>query len=189
MFSYGVTGFIRDAQVKMSSSSRLGIPIAFMGDKVHGWKTIYPTGLGLASMMRAIICGMQGGPEVNPKSILITVKHWPSQGAGGEQTITYDSTTIKYHMKPWYAAMDANCGSIMPGYGGAPFLDPAGEGAGTSKPTIDYLRNVLGFKQMLFGSQFIMITLRPNLISRELRIGQVPELMWCLTTPPQPKQQ
>jgi beta-glucosidase-like glycosyl hydrolase len=204
VFSYGVTGFIRDAQVKMSSSSRLGIPIGFMGDKVHGWKTIYPTGLGLAAtrnlnltwqcgdlqrreqkawgftgtlspiaevntkvlyprfqegtgenadysaaMMRAMICGMQGGPEVNPKSILITVKHWPSQGAGGEQTITYDSTTIKYHMKPWYAAMDANCGSIMPGYGGAPFLDPAGEGAGTSKPTIDYLRNVLGFKGMV----------------------------------------
>ncbi len=204
VFSYGTTDFITDAQKKVASAQRLGIPIAFAGDKVHGWKTIYPTELGLAAtrnlnlawqcgdlqrreqkawgftgtlspiaevdtkvlyprfqegtgenadysaaMMRAMICGMQGGPEVNPKSIMITVKHWPSQGAGGEQTITYDSTTIKWHMKTWYAAMDANCATVMPGYGSAPYLDPAGAGAGVSKPTIDYLRNVLGFKGMV----------------------------------------
>lgn len=204
VFSYGTTDFIRNAQIKIASSQRLGIPIGFMGDKIHGWKTIFPTQLGLAAsrnlnltwqcgdlqrreqkawgftgtlsplaevntkvlyprfqegtgenadysaaMLRAIICGMQGGPEVNPKSILITVKHWPSQGGGGEQVITYDSTSIKWHMKPWYAAMDANCGSVMPGYGGSPYLDPAGEGAGTSKPTIDYLRDVIGFKGMV----------------------------------------
>ncbi|WP_160398113.1 galactose-binding domain-containing protein [Paenibacillus sp. MMS18-CY102] len=200
VFSYGVTGFITDAQKKMSAESRLGVPIGFTGDKVHGWKTIYPTELGLsatrnlnliwqvgdlqrreqkawgftgtlspisevntkvlyprfqegtgenadfsAAMLRAIIAGMQGGPEINPKSMMITVKHWPSQGAGGEQSIVYDSATIKWHMKPWYAAMDANPASVMPGYGGAPFLDPSGEGAGSSKPTLDYLRNVIGF--------------------------------------------
>lgn len=204
VFSYGTTDFIRDAQIKVATSQRLGIPIAFAGDKIHGWKTIFPTELGLAAtrnlnlawqcgdlqrreqkawgftgtlsplaevntkvlyprfqegtgenadysaaMVRAMICGMQGGPEVNPKSIMITVKHWPSQGAGGEQSVVYDSTTIKWHMKTWYAAMDANCGSIMPGYGGAPYLDPSGTGAGTSKPTIDYLRNVIGFKGMV----------------------------------------
>lgn len=204
VFSYGVTDFITNAQKKVAAEQRLGVPIAFAGDKVHGWKTIYPTELGLsatrnlnlawqcgdlqrreqkawgftgtlspiaevdtkvlyprfqegtgenadysAAMMRAMICGMQGGPEVNPKSIMITVKHWPSQGSGGEQTITYDSTSIKWHMKTWYAALDANCGTIMPGYGSAPYLDPKGQGAGVSKPTIDYLRNVLGFNGMI----------------------------------------
>ncbi len=200
VFSYGTTDFIKDAQIKVASEQRLGIPIAFAGDKIQGWKTVFPTELGLAAtgnlelawecgdlqrreqkawgftgtlsplaevntkvlyprfqegtgenadysaaLVRAMICGMQGGPEVNPKSIMITVKHWPSQGAGGEQSIVYDSDTIKWHMKPWYAALEANCGTIMPGYGGAPYLDPSGSGAGTSKPTIDYLRDVLGF--------------------------------------------
>lgn len=98
-----------------------------------------------AAMLRAMIVGMQGGPEVNPKSMMITVKHWPSQGAGGEQTIVYDSTTIKWHMKVWNAAMDANPATVMPGYGSAPYLDPSGEGAGTSKPTLDYLREAVGF--------------------------------------------
>ncbi|MFF2483324.1 chitobiase/beta-hexosaminidase C-terminal domain-containing protein [Paenibacillus sp. NPDC058071] len=201
VFSYGTTNFITDAQKKVAATSRLGIPIAFTGDKIHGWKTVFPTELGMAAtrnlaltwqvgdlqrreqkawgftgtlsplaevntkvlyprfqegtgenadysaaMLRALIAGMQGGPEVNPKSMLITVKHWPSQGAGGEQSIVYDETTIKWHMKPWYAAMDANMATVMPGYGGAPFLDPDGNGAGTSKPTLDYLRNVIGFK-------------------------------------------
>jgi len=201
VFSYGTTDFISSAQKKVATSQPLGIPIAFAGDKVHGWKTIYPTELGLsatrnlnltwqcgdlqrreqkawgftgtlspiaevntkvlyprfqegtgenadysAAMMRAMICGMQGGPEVNPKSIMITVKHWPSQGAGGEQPNVYDSTTIKWHMKTWYAAMDANMATVMPGYGSAPYLDSTGEGACTSKPTIDYLRDVIGFK-------------------------------------------
>lgn len=200
VFSYGTTDFIRDAQKRVAAEQPLGIPIAFTGDKIHGWKTIFPTQLGLAAtrnlslawqcgdlqrreqkawgftgtlspiaevntkvlyprvqegtgenadysaaMVRAMVAGMQGGPEVNPKSILVTVKHWPSQGAGGEQSVVYDETTIKYHMKPWYAAMDANCGSIMPGYGGSLYLDPSGEGAGASKPTLDYLRNVIGF--------------------------------------------
>lgn len=200
VFSYGTTGFILDAQIKVASEQRLGIPIAFAGDKIQGWKTIFPTELGLAAtrnlnlawqagdlqrreqkawgftgtlspvaevntmvlyprfqegggenadyvaaMMRAMICGMQGGPEVNPKSIMTTVKHWPSQGAGGEQSVVYDSDTIKWHMKPWYAALEANCATIMPGYGGSKLLDPAGEGAGTSKPTIDYLRDIIGF--------------------------------------------
>jgi len=200
VFSYGTTDFITDAQKKVAATQRLGVPIAFTGDKIQGWKTVFPTELGLAAtrnlnlawqtgdlqrreqkawgftgtlsplaevdtkvlyprfqegagenadytaaMVRAMIVGMQGGPEVNPKSIMITVKHWPSQGAGGEQAIVYDSTTIKYHMKPWYAAIEANAATIMPGYGTSPYLDPSGAGAGVSKPTIDYLRNVIGF--------------------------------------------
>jgi hypothetical protein len=34
----------------------------------------------------------------------------------------------------------------MPGYSSSPFLDPGGAGSNSSKPIIDYLRNVIGFE-------------------------------------------
>ncbi len=199
-FSYGVEGGMRTLQYN-ASATRLGIPIAFAGDKIHGWKTIFPTQLGLAAtrdmnlvyrcgnlqriehksfgftgtlaplaevdtkvlyprfqegagenadeaaaMARALVVGMQGGPEINPHSMLITVKHWPGQGAGGESVLQYDAVTIKYHMKPWQAIVEANAASVMPGYNSAPFLDPTGKGANSSKPIINYLRNEMQFK-------------------------------------------
>ncbi len=199
-FSYGVESGMRYSQYA-AAKTRMGIPIAFLGDKMHGWKTIYPTQLGLAATrdmdlvyqcgnlhrieqksfgftgtlaplaevstkvlypriqegagenadevaasIRAIVCGMQGGPEINPHSMMITVKHWPSQGAGGEGPTQYDEVTIKYHMKPWHATVDANAASVMPGYSSSPLLDPSGEGSNTSKKIIDYLRNEIKFK-------------------------------------------
>lgn len=198
-FSYSVEGGMRTTQYA-ASKTRMGIPIAYLGDKIHGWKTIYPTQLGLtatrdmnivyqcgnmhrveqksfgftgtlaplaevdtkvlyprfqegsgenaddaAAVIRALLCGMQGGPEINPHSMMVTVKHWPSQGAGGESLLQYDSVTIKYHMKPWYAAVEANAASVMPGYNTCPFLDPL-KGANSSKKVIDYLRNEIKFK-------------------------------------------
>jgi len=199
-FSYGVEGGMRTLQYN-AAASRLGIPIGFMGDKIHGWKTIFPTELGLAAtrdiqlvyqcgdlqrkehksfgftgtlaplaevntkvlyprfqegagenadevtaITRALIIGMQGGPEINPRSMLITMKHWPGQGAGGEGQLQYDATTIKYHMRPWKAVVEANAASVMPGYSNAPFLDPSGAGANSSKLIIDYLRDQIGFQ-------------------------------------------
>ncbi len=199
-FSYGVEGGMRETQFA-ASKTRMGIPIAYLGDKVHGWKTIYPTQLGLAAtrdmnivyqcgnmhrieqkafgftgtlaplaevntkvlyprfqegsgenaddaaaIIRALLCGMQGGPEINPHSMMVTIKHWPSQGAGGESELQYDSVTIKYHMKPWHAAVEANAASVMPGYNTCPFLDPSNKGANSSKKIIDYLRNEIKFK-------------------------------------------
>lgn len=198
-FSYGVESGMRDNQFA-AAQSRMGIPIAFMGDKIHGWKTIYPTQLGLAAMrdmdmiyqcgnlhrieqknfgftgslcplaevntkalypriqegcgenateaaanVRAIVCGMQGGPEINPHSMLVTVKHWPSQGAGGESALQYDSATIGYHMIPWHAAVEVNAASVMPGYNTSPYLDPDNNGANSSKKIIDYLRDQIHF--------------------------------------------
>jgi beta-glucosidase-like glycosyl hydrolase len=198
-FSYGVESGMRVSQYA-AAKTRMGIPVAFSGDKVHGWKTIYPTQLGLAAtrdmnlvyqcgnmqrqeqksfgftgalcplaevdtkvlypriqegngenaddaaaIIRAILCGMQGGPEINPHSMMVTVKHWPSQGAGGENVLQYDSVTIKYHMKPWIAAVECNAQSVMPGYNTCPYLDPL-NGANSSKKVIDYLRNELNFK-------------------------------------------
>jgi len=195
-FSYGVEGGMRATQYACAKT-RMGIPTAFTGDKANGWKTSFPSQIGLAAMrdmnmvyecgnmqrieqksfgftgllcplaevdtkvlypriqegsgenaddaaaiIRAIVCGMQGGPEINPHSMMTTVKHWASQGAGGESVLQYDSVTIKYHMKPWIAAVEANACSAMPGYNTSKFLDPD-NGANTSKKGIDYLRNTI----------------------------------------------
>ena len=195
-FSYGVEGGMRATQYACAKT-RMGIPTAFAGDKANGWKTSFPSQIGLAAMrdmnmvyqcgnmqrieqksfgftgllcplaevntkvlypriqegsgenaddaaaiIRAIVCGMQGGPEINPHSMMTTVKHWASQGAGGESVLQYDSVTIKYHMKPWIAAVEANACSAMPGYNTSKYLDPD-NGANTSKKGIDYLRNTI----------------------------------------------
>ena len=198
-FSYGVENGMRDTQYACAKT-RMGIPTAFAGDKANGWKTSFPSQIGLAAMrdmnlvyqcgnmqrieqksvgftgllcplaevntkvlypriqegsgenaddaaaiIRALVCGMQGGPEINPHSMMTTVKHWASQGAGGESVLQYDAVTIKYHMKPWIAAVEANACSAMPGYNTCKFLDPD-NGANTSKKGIDYLRNTIQWK-------------------------------------------
>jgi len=102
-----------------------------------------------AAQVRALVAGLQGGPELNPASVLATVKHWPGEGAGGEALIVYDGVTIKYHMIPFRAAMEAGAVNIMPGYAGSSYLDPGGPGAGDSKPILDYLRQNLGYTGLI----------------------------------------
>ncbi len=123
-------------------------PLAEVGTKV-----LYPRiqeGCGedadfAAGMTRAMVCGLQGGPELNPGSVMVHTKHWPGEGAGGEGLIVYDAVTINYHMKPWYANKEAGAGGIMPGYAGSSFIDPGGPGAGDSPAIIRYLREVIGY--------------------------------------------
>jgi beta-glucosidase-like glycosyl hydrolase len=137
----------RREEVQAGARGTLG-PLAEVGTKV-----LYPRiqeGNGenayvAAAQVRALVAGMQGGPELNPQSVLVTVKHWPGEGAGGEAGIVYDATTIKYHMIPWTAAIEANAGSVMTGYAGATYLDPTGTGAGNSAPIINYLRQNMGY--------------------------------------------
>jgi beta-glucosidase-like glycosyl hydrolase len=141
----------RKEELEVGTRGVLG-PLAEVGTKV-----LYPRiqeGNGenadvAAAQVRALVSGLQGGPELNPKSILATVKHWPGEGAGGEAGITYDAVTIKYHMIPFRAAMEAGAANIMPGYAGSSFLDPGGPGAGDSKPILDYLRNNLGYTGLI----------------------------------------
>jgi beta-glucosidase-like glycosyl hydrolase len=33
-----------------------------------------------AAIIRALLCGMQGGPEIKSHSMMVTVKHWPVRG-------------------------------------------------------------------------------------------------------------
>ena len=81
--------------------------------------------------------------------MLATVKHWPGEGAGGEALIVYDAVTIKYHMIPFRAAMEAGAVNIMPGYAGSSLLDPGGPGAGDSAPILAYLRQNLGYTGLI----------------------------------------
>ncbi|WP_443043012.1 discoidin domain-containing protein [Streptomyces sp. NBC_00370] len=127
-------------------------PLAEVGTKV-----IYPRiqeGGGenadvAAAQLRALVAGLQGGPELNPGSVLATVKHWPGEGAGGEAGIVYDGVSIKYHMIPFRAAMEAGAVNIMPGYAGSSFLDPGGPGAGDSAKILAYLRQNLGYTGLI----------------------------------------
>ncbi len=123
-------------------------PLAEVGTKV-----LYPRiqeGGGedadlVAGIIRAMVVGLQGGPEINPQSIMITTKHWPGQGAGGESGIVYDGTTIHYHMRPWHAAIEAGTSVIMPGYAGSILLGPQGFGAGDNPSIIAYLRTNMNY--------------------------------------------
>ncbi|MEU7941920.1 discoidin domain-containing protein [Microbispora bryophytorum] len=141
----------RREELEVGARGVLG-PLAEVGTKV-----LYPRiqeGNGenadvAAAQVRALVAGLQGGPELNPASVLATVKHWPGEGAGGEAGITYDAVTIKYHMIPFRAAMEAGAVNIMPGYAGSSYLDPGGSGAGDSKPILDYLRTNLGYTGLI----------------------------------------
>ncbi|MFL6125303.1 discoidin domain-containing protein [Actinophytocola sp.] len=141
----------RKEQLEVGTRGLLG-PLAEVGTKV-----LYPRiqeGNGenadvAAAQVRALVSGLQGGPELNPRSVLATVKHWPGEGAGGEALITYDAVTIKYHMIPFRAAMEAGAVNIMPGYAGSSLLDPGGPGAGNSAPILAYLRQNLGYTGLI----------------------------------------
>ncbi|MET8912684.1 discoidin domain-containing protein [Micromonospora sp. NPDC004551] len=141
----------RREQLEVGTRGVLG-PLAEVGTKV-----IYPRiqeGNGenaqvAAAQVRALVAGLQGGPELNPASVLATVKHWPGEGAGGEALIVYDGVTIKYHMIPFRAAMEAGAVNIMPGYAGSSYLDPGGPGAGDSAPILAYLRQNLGYQGLI----------------------------------------
>jgi beta-glucosidase-like glycosyl hydrolase len=141
----------RREQLEVGTRGVLG-PLAEVGTKV-----LYPRiqeGNGenaevSAAQVRALVAGLQGGPELNPASVLATVKHWPGEGAGGEALIVYDAVTIKYHMVPFRAAMEAGAVNIMPGYAGSSLLDPGGPGAGDSAKILAYLRQNLGFTGLI----------------------------------------
>ncbi|GIG18068.1 hypothetical protein Cme02nite_64000 [Catellatospora methionotrophica] len=149
--AYKLGDMQRREQLEVGTRGVLG-PLAEVGTKV-----LYPRiqeGNGenadvAAAQVRALVAGLQGGPELNPASVLATVKHWPGEGAGGEALIVYDAVTIKYHMIPFRAAMEAGAVNIMPGYAGSSLLDPGGPGAGDSAPILAYLRNNLGFTGLI----------------------------------------
>jgi beta-glucosidase len=114
----------RQDELVCGSRGTLG-PICEVGTKILYYRI--QEGLGenaefAAALMRAEHAGYNDGPELNPRSIITTTKHFPGQGAGGEGVIVFDAVTIKYHMKPWIAAHEAGMAQVMGGYAACPFL-------------------------------------------------------------------
>ncbi|MBM9506921.1 discoidin domain-containing protein [Actinacidiphila acididurans] len=148
---YQLGNMQRQEELEVGARGTLS-PLAEVGTKV-----LYPRiqeGGGenadvAAAQLRALVAGLQGGPELNPGSVLATVKHWPGEGAGGEAGIVYDGVTIKYHMIPFRAAMEAGAVNIMPGYAGSSYLDPGGPGAGDSAKILTYLRQNMGYTGLI----------------------------------------
>ena len=94
-----------------------------------------------ASMMRAMVCAFQNGPELNPKSILAIPGHW----IAGQDDIPFDAVTLQYHLKPWRAAIEAGAAAIMTGLGTNTRYFTSPNGASDNKQMIDFLRDSLGF--------------------------------------------
>nr|WP_328918085.1 glycoside hydrolase family 3 C-terminal domain-containing protein [Streptomyces sp. NBC_00223] len=148
---YQLGNMQREEELEVGARGTLS-PLAEVGTKV-----LYPRiqeGGGenadvAAAQLKALVAGLQGGPELNPGSVLATVKHWPGEGAGGEAGIVYDGVTIKYHMIPFRAAMEAGAVNIMPGYAGSSYLDPGGPGAGDSAKILTYLRQNMGYTGLI----------------------------------------
>lgn len=104
-------------------------------------------------MVVAAIKGLQAGTELNPQSILVSVKHFPGSGpqeAGWDgNPIVFAEDSLAMHLKPFQAAIEAGAGSIMPyGYSEVPFLggDAAERTAHESRTVMtELLREELGY--------------------------------------------
>lgn len=145
--TYKCGDLVRRCMRAISAYGNLG-PLAEINTCVLYWRVQEGCGEDAdlaAGQCRAMIAGYHNGPELNPSSYLECLKHWPGQGAGGEGTVRYDWVTIKWHMKSWKAAMDADVHNIMPGYSSCPLLQTAGRGAGDDPGIIGYLRDTLHY--------------------------------------------
>jgi beta-glucosidase len=145
--TYKCGDLFRRCMRAVSAYGNLG-PLAEINTCVYYWRVQEGCGEDAdlaAAQVRALIAGYHNGPEINPSSYLECLKHWPGQGSGGEGSVTYDATTIKWHMKSWKAAIEADVHNIMPGYAKCAFLQSADRGAGDDPGIIGYLRNTLKY--------------------------------------------
>ncbi len=103
----------------------------------------------VTQMVRAQIVAYQNGEDgLNEDGIIACIKHFPGAGPqmeGKDQApIVSDSESLEVHLKPYYAALEVNVGSVMPYYSIVLELDTiAALGSG---PTLqDLLRDTMGF--------------------------------------------
>ena len=113
-----------------------------------------------AEMARAQVLALQG-EIINENSILCTVKHFP--GAGPEKDgvdavnffnpgapfqrsrIVSTKDTLKYHLKPFKAAIEAGTGAIMPYYSPVAIFDKKIPALSSHEALTELLRNDLGY--------------------------------------------
>jgi beta-glucosidase len=107
-----------------------------------------------ADIIGALVRGFQG-PELGPKSVALTTKHFPGAGPaeGGQdahfpwgKNQVYPGKNLDYHLLPWKAAIQAGTAMIMPYYAVPVGLTSEALGMAYNKEIItDLLRTKLGY--------------------------------------------
>lgn len=108
----------------------------------------------VTKMTRAQVVAFQNGAEgLNTEAIVACLKHFPGAGPqmDGKDTspIVADSETLQIHLKPYYAALEVNVGSIMPYYSVPLALDMENSAIGSKATLQDLLRDEMGFKGII----------------------------------------
>ena len=108
----------------------------------------------VTSMVRAQIVAFQNGTEGAGKDgIIACIKHFPGAGPQmeGKDTspIVADEETLQIHLKPYYAAIEANVGSVMPYYSVPLALDMENSAIGSKAALQDLLRDEMGFEGII----------------------------------------
>jgi beta-glucosidase len=107
-----------------------------------------------AELIGAVVRGFQG-PELGPRSVALTTKHFPGAGpaSGGQDAhfawgkdLAYRGGNLEYHLLPWRAAIAAGTAMIMPYYAVPKGLTREDVGMAYNKEIItDLLRGRLGY--------------------------------------------
>ena len=104
----------------------------------------------VTEMVTAQIVAFQKGTEgLTDESIVACIKHFPGAGPqmDGKDTspIVADEETLQIHLKPYYAAIEVNVGSVMPYYSVPLALDMENSAIGSKAALQDLLREQMGF--------------------------------------------
>ena len=108
----------------------------------------------VTQMVRAQIVAFQNGEDgLNPQGIVACIKHFPGAGPqmDGKDTspIVSDEETLQIHLKPYYAAIEVNVGSVMPYYSVPLALDMENSAIGSKAALQDLLREQMGFEGII----------------------------------------
>ena len=108
----------------------------------------------VTQMVRAQIVAFQNGEDgLNSEGIVACIKHFPGAGPqmDGKDTspIVSDEETLQIHLKPYYAAIEAKVGSVMPYYSVPLALDMENSAIGSKAALQDLLREQMGFEGII----------------------------------------
>ena len=105
-------------------------------------------------MVTAQVIAFQNGADgLNIGSIVACMKHFPGAGPqmDGKDTspIISSEEMMRIHLKPYYAALEANIASIMPYYSVPLALDMENSAIGSKATLQDLLRSEMGFEGII----------------------------------------
>lgn len=108
----------------------------------------------VTEMVKAQIVAFQNGTNgVNKDGIVACIKHFPGAGPqmDGKDTspIISDEESLQEHLKPYYAALEVNVGSVMPYYSVPLTLDMENSAIGSKATLQDLLRDQMGFEGII----------------------------------------